>query len=319
MPSQIVDRLGSEAKSAVGNDATRRRWLGRLVLYAIVSFAVSFAIEIFAVPILGQSDIDVRSAWSDLRRILRALVDGDVAAWFWCAVPPAVVTLVQCVFLLPLFRPPEPTDRPKSLRQSARLAAFIGACSAAALAWALLELASYNQNAFDRFGTAVFFGTPIMALLPAWFAWSWVLIRRSERADPLGLDRMLAPLLVGTALSVAMIIPIDALIRKKKSCYCGTGSFFALCIGLASLVWFLGPCALLALGRQRRRWARRNACVGCGYARVRGIAGGSVRGSGAHCPECGRGWTKRRATAASRATRSAVSGHCQESRFLEDK
>ncbi|MFO0828539.1 MAG: hypothetical protein U0572_10380 [Phycisphaerales bacterium] len=284
-------RGASDDGASQGGDP-RRGWLARLVVYTIVSFIASLVCGVMIGPLIFMNwlDADWQQLGDSYREIVNGLARGEPYIWAFFVVPAAVVAVVQAVFLLPLFRPPLPGEQPKSLRWSAACAGFIAAAALAGLAWTILELITWDTDAIDAVGELGFFGVAVAAFVPGWVAWAWVLGRRSERADPLGLDRMLLPLLVGTGLAVALMIPLDALVRRKKDCYCATGSFWGLCIGIAACVWFLGPCLLLGLSRERRRWARRRACLGCGYERRRGHGGARSE----RCPECGRAWTRRR-------------------------
>lgn len=91
------------------------------------------------------------------------------------------------------------------------------------------------------------------------------------------LARVASWLLRGTALEILAAIPLDIMIRRKTSCYCAQGTYFALGIGVSLAAAVAGPAVLLvAMGRRRAAW-RATHCATCGYD----------RGALPRCPECG--------------------------------
>jgi hypothetical protein len=96
-----------------------------------------------------------------------------------------------------------------------------------------------------------------------------------------------ARLFLGTIIEVAAVMPLDVLVRKKQSCYCWAGTFFALTICGSIGILLLGPLVLLpALARRRKRWYGGH-CDCCGYD----LTGLLPRAATLdRCPECGAGW-----------------------------
>ncbi len=87
----------------------------------------------------------------------------------------------------------------------------------------------------------------------------------------------------GSIVEFVALIPLDVMVRRKTSCYCGEGTFFAL-VGVGSVALIMaGPAALLPLLAKRRAARRRTSCEWCGYD-MSGTPEASV------CPECGKPW-----------------------------
>lgn len=239
-----------------------------------------------ALPILAAEDLDALvHTFVELPEFLfRIAADplGFLAeGGAWTLVAPLLIAASQTIFLLPLARPPVEGGSRRRLLGSAIMAAAIGGMMAAALVFALLEVISWDLEAAEALGGWTFGLAPLAALVVGWTLWARVLLRRGSAADPLCLDRMFLPLVKGTVVATALLVPMDAMVRRKRDCYCLSGSFFGICLGLAALVWLLGPWIVLALSRGRRRALRRRVCLACGYPRVGRVGRG--------CPECGRG------------------------------
>lgn len=97
------------------------------------------------------------------------------------------------------------------------------------------------------------------------------------------ISKLASRLFIGTVIEVVATIPIDIMVRRRSTCHCSDGSFWALIIGLSAGFIVLGPVVvLLPLGRrfQRRSLGR---CRACGFD-MRGCLGAPV------CPECGTAW-----------------------------
>jgi hypothetical protein len=89
-------------------------------------------------------------------------------------------------------------------------------------------------------------------------------------------------LVAGTAVELALGLPIYALARKKYGCYCAMATFLNLVFGIAALLWMCGPWVVLLLTRRARANWLRAACRACGYPR---------RSGSAVCTECGCAWS----------------------------
>ena len=109
--------------------------------------------------------------------------------------------------------------------------------------------------------------------------------RRHRRET--ALTRLASRLFLGTIIEAAAIIPLDVMVRRRASCYCGHGTYWALIICGSVGFFALGPAVLLPiLARRRKRWYGGH-CDACGYD-MSGTPGAD------RCPECGAGWRAQR-------------------------
>ena len=126
------------------------------------------------------------------------------------------------------------------------------------------------------------FLVPLAFLLVSWFLWSLVLVRFMKRGKPLDrISRLTGLLFAGTLIEIILLIPLEAMIRRRTDCYCATGSFQALLGGTTAAIWLLGPMAFLLILRRRPAWWTRH-CRHCGYRKGPHATG--------QCPECGNEW-----------------------------
>jgi hypothetical protein len=206
-------------------------------------------------------------------------------AWAAAAIP--AITLAQGVFVWPVRRPAPKRARGWSLRASLVLAALAIAVLATAL-FAAASHAIYTTTHFDL-GRTLGVRLPFEWLVLAWCLVSWGVAtpllfrfsRRGTREDVL--SRIASRLFVGTIIETAAIIPLDVMVRRRESCYCLAGTYFALLACGAVGVFVLGPAILLPLlARRRKRWYE-GRCEWCAYD-MRATPNAD------RCPECGMGW-----------------------------
>ncbi|MCE7973566.1 MAG: hypothetical protein DYG92_04460 [Leptolyngbya sp. PLA1] len=213
--------------------------------------------------------------------VVGTLVDPEYVAWVvGCTLGMA---LLQTVFLWPVRKP--------TRKDASGLSVFLSLAAAGVMIGALLLAAglaagqflwNYAEDlrAFESIGRVVVIGTAVAG----WLVGTWVLVafcHRGTRESMVG--RLAAKLLLGTIVETAAIIPLDVLVRRKESCYCLAGTYWALLIcGAVGLV-VLGPAILLpVLIRRRKRWYG-NRCDACGFD-LTGLVNPE------RCPECGAGW-----------------------------
>ena len=126
------------------------------------------------------------------------------------------------------------------------------------------------------------FLVPLAFLLVSWILWSLVLVRFMKRGQPVDrIGRLTGLLFAGTLVELILLVPLEAMVRRRADCYCATGSFQALVGGVVAALWLLGPVAFLVLLRRRPAWWARH-CQQCGYEKGPGATG--------QCPECGGAW-----------------------------
>jgi hypothetical protein len=97
------------------------------------------------------------------------------------------------------------------------------------------------------------------------------------------LGRLSAWLLAGTLIELLVVLPMDIMVRRRTSCYCWSGSYYALCTAAIATLWLAGPGVVIALRSRRRRLWSETHCEACGYEK-------GPRPAEA-CPECGAAWT----------------------------
>lgn len=104
-----------------------------------------------------------------------------------------------------------------------------------------------------------------------------------KRDTETALKRLASLIFLGTAVETLAIIPIDVFVRRKSSCYCAEGSYWAL-VTLVPLGFLaLGPMIFLVAGSKRRKRWEMGHCEICGYD-MSGLP------KAERCPECGAGW-----------------------------
>ncbi|MCX5690642.1 MAG: hypothetical protein NTV94_12825 [Planctomycetota bacterium] len=131
------------------------------------------------------------------------------------------------------------------------------------------------------------------AIALSWIVFTPIMLAFKGSHEPdTFISKLASRLFIGTVIEVVATIPIDIMVRRRSSCHCSDGSFWALIIGLSAGFIVLGPVVvLLPLGRrfQRRSLGR---CRACGFD-MRGCLGAPV------CPECGTAWAYQGPAAAS--------------------
>jgi hypothetical protein len=227
---------------------------------------------------------------------------------YWLNMGILVMALVgsQVIFLLPLLLLRLRPGRPRSLGWSIMLASLVAAMLTVGLAMSLMSLVQLLGGWVNDWGVHLYFGLFAIGTDPdqldelafdqdlafmlasaclfvSWVLW-WILIsifmRRGQPLDRL--RRLVGLLFAGTLIELVLILPLEAMVRRRTNCFCETGSFQALLGGFVAALWLLGPMAFLILIRRRPAWWNRH-CQRCGYEKD--------RNAGNRCPECGWGWT----------------------------
>jgi MFS family permease len=238
----------------------RRRWQFIALFWLVQALSAYFLSLILAVVFLGDSL-------------------GDWFGWFSPFGFTVVVLLLQAMFLAPI-RKPAVSTRGLPILLSLTMGGAMIAILAMAMAFAVGHFG-------EVYGWWDFSGSPTVLIgvfLGIWLAATPVLYafcRRGRREQIL--QRVSSFIFLGTIVEAAAIIPLDALVRRKEECYCGTGTFLALAMCGSVGFFVFGPAVFLPLVmRHRKRWYGRR-CDACGYD-MTGLAGAKA------CPECGAGW-----------------------------
>lgn len=266
------------------------RWKGLLLIFAVqLAFGILVAPVVVAPVFIEESLVGPGEALREYGEYLWTVVTFD---WVsngdggWIAATAGLAwTLLAVAFISPVVGPVkrEPAGRAlwPSVIAAASLGAFVAAMLFAAVVEAALALASADQptfsNAYDDLGPWIW----LLALV-VWCAsgagWAFLLRRVGGSRDPGQLDRLLRLVFAGTAVELALGLPIYLMVRKKYSCYCGMAAFLNLVMGVAALCWLCGPWAVLLWTKDARRNWSRGACSSCGYPQ---------RSGSTLCSECG--------------------------------
>ena len=213
-----------------------------------------------------------REALHHLRFVLLAAYAVLLAAavWFWCWAGGEVLGLAICLIVLFAFQAAFLVGMPQLRwpRPTRRRAMWISIVTAGALAgllsFGLLATALNAFNVWDNVTKAIE-GHIFWGLLIAWIVWTIVFGVMCAGEWLRGFQRMYKILIAGTWLELLVTIPVDVQVRKRTSCYCGEGTFFALIIGTTVAIWSFGPgIVLLFLTRRLQRDGYFSLCRKCG-------------------------------------------------------
>lgn len=227
---------------------------------------------------------DVREWW-----------DAPVEWWMWCAFPAGLMAASQAVFLWPVaMRRPERRADGRPLLTTILAAALVAAVLTVGLGASLLDvyvMSTQSDEVEDAYDTVLgprgaipLEWIPLIMVGMSWIFWSYVLwLFAKRRLDDGRLGRVVGLLLGSTVAEIAVVLPIDLMVRRRTECYCATGSFVSICMSIWALLWLAGPGVVLALTSKRRRFWRETHCASCGHPKGPSPA--------ARCPECGASWS----------------------------
>lgn len=179
------------------------------------------------------------------------LIEPEYAAYAAAAI--VGLTGLQALFLAPFARPARASGEGRSLGVSMTVAGLAVAGLLGALALAVVSLVRLldGPDLMDR--DAISWAI-VAGILLSWAAATPLLIayaRRGRRDDVLA--RVARGIFVGTCVEALALVPIDVMIRRRTSCYCGEGSYFALLIWMAVGFGVLGPFLFLVVFSRRAR------------------------------------------------------------------
>lgn len=206
----------------------------------------------------------------------------------WCGAFAVAVPILQLLFLLPVRKPRVASGGGwfgSGGHAPAWLSAAVGGLCIAGMIVAAWFAASevWDQYVFDipRYASRSIL---IAFITVSWLAGTALILafcRGPRREDVL--SRLAARILLGTIVEIAAIIPLDALVRKRETCHCWAGTYFALLIcGAVGAVVF-GPAVFLPVLVRRRKRFYQGRCQVCGYDM-------SATPKADRCSECGSGW-----------------------------
>lgn len=258
------------------------RWMLILAWVCVQTAAVYLAGVVWIVFIDARESQPYDLSLTNLSEKARMLWDWEYAVWMLGIA--AGILVLQGLLLWPVRRPaPVFAKEGRSVWWSFLAVGLIAACVWIGLAMAVYESVSLvHELNWDAHWWSAW--ALLGSLLVSWAIATPLLAayargKRRERA----LSRIASAIFTGTVIEAVAVIPVDAMVRRKTDCYCGTGTFWSLTICATVGMLLMGPAVLLpALGRRRKRYYQ-HKCPVCGYD-MSGNTGAE------RCPECGAGW-----------------------------
>lgn len=130
-------------------------------------------------------------------------------------------------------------------------AAFVGGMVIAVPFMALCDIGSYfglHAQYLIKGETAIYWGAAVWCV--SWLFWiPFLLYRGRKEAD--FVERFVSRSVKGTTVGLALCVPWYYVLRRKDSCSCGFATFWALVVGVWSLMVLGGP-LMFVFARDRR-------------------------------------------------------------------
>lgn len=170
---------------------------------------------------------------------------------FWPAMLWLLAFLQASLLLVPVAPvTPEP-GTPTPLGPRVLAAAFLGGLPLAIPLFAVIDLYYFLPKADPKTFQSGGCMLGVLAVWAvSWLVWTPILLHRS-RVEADALERFVGKSIKGSAVGLALCLPWYYVLRRKQACYCSLGGFWALVLGLWSLLIVGGP-LLFILGRDRR-------------------------------------------------------------------
>ncbi|MFM7742285.1 MAG: hypothetical protein ACKO8X_02175 [Verrucomicrobiota bacterium] len=170
--------------------------------------------------------------------------------WLWILLLWGLALLQSCLLLLPLPVAPSP-DAKVPLGPRVIAAAFLGGLFIAVPLFASIDLYYLSAKADPKGFDSEPYALAVLAVWAlSWLIWTPILLHRARgQAD--AVERFVGRNIAGSAVGLALTLPWYFVLRRKQSCFCGLGTFWALVLGLWSLLVIGGP-LLFVLARDRR-------------------------------------------------------------------
>jgi len=269
------------------NDRAPRVWKLLVVYWLAQPIAVGLMVALW---LWAMGDNDQMYFMSDPEDVFSTLK--EPAYWGYMLFFSLIFTAAQACYLWPARKPGITTGKGRSIRLSVTVAGLMVGIGGLALTLGIFGLIDQEMDSLGTWLDGLSFAKSAMLVvvmvLALWALPTLVLLRFCKPgARETVLTRLANRVLLGTSAEVALLIPVDAMVRRRTVCYCAEGSFLGLT--LLGMVGFVGagPAVLLPLFAKRRRGWYRTHCNACGYD----MSGDSNAGV---CPECGRAWRSER-------------------------
>ncbi len=224
-------------------------------------------------------------SWPSMEGYFELLTNAEFAMMMGMTI--AVLTGAQMVFLLPVRKPGLMGTRGHGLKRSLYVAGLVIGGLVLAVVMAVLEYLGTVHDAdsfvFDFIPGGHYTMMAIVILL-GWSIATPLMFRFTKpgRKEDV-LARLSKKLFIGTIVEVALLIPLDVMVRRKTNCYCWAGSYWALTLCGFIGVFALGPAVFLPILAKRRKTWYAGHCGVCSYDM-------SGTPDALRCPECGTGW-----------------------------
>ena len=268
----------------------RRNRVAALAIVFAVLFVVAVALQaLIVVPLLAveEGPLDALRALGRAWGVFHPW-HGDAVVALELVGIAAAIAGTQVAFVAPLVGRPSLSAGGHSLRASVIVAIVMAMFLTAGLLFALVQGAllavvdAGRSTSWDHLaligGPAIVATVLVLGWIVAGACWCVVLWSSGSSRDPNGLQRFVRWILAGTAVELALSIPLYALARRNESCYCSLPTFWSILVGTTALFWLCGPWAVLFLTRRFRRDWSRGSCPASGYPRRTGAT---------VCSECG--------------------------------
>jgi hypothetical protein len=221
------------------------------VIVRILALSVFLAFAFNFVMMLVLALVSWGTATLTLKDLLgMGVIEAKGSDWFWILPLWGFALLQACLLLLPL--PVAPSKGGKTpLGPRVIAAAFLGGLFIAIPLFASVDLFYLFGKADQKgFSLELHFIGALAVWVVSWLIWTPILLHRSRgQAD--AVERFVGKNIAGSAVGLALCLPWYFVLRRKQSCFCSLGTFWALALGLWSLLVIGGP-LLFVLARDRR-------------------------------------------------------------------
>jgi hypothetical protein len=221
------------------------------VFARILSLSVLLAFAFNFVMMMVVALVDWSTDTLTLRSLFGAgLFQASGTDWFWILLLWALALMQACLLTLPLPAAPS-TGEKAPLGPRVIAAAFLGGLFVAIPLFASVDLYYLSAKAEPKdFHSEPYLLGVVAAWVFSWLIWTPILLHRSRgQAD--AVERFVGKNIAGSAVGLALCLPWYFVLRRKQSCICSLGTFWALVLGLWSLLVIGGP-LLFVLARDRR-------------------------------------------------------------------